>query len=193
MGFNVGIWIFFAIVMSLFLAWVVWQYVKDKRRQKKTKLQAAEFAKESAIYVYDLTIMMNELFKLNRQTLDEFVPSIGKYTMGEINANTRNLLIKIQKSPEYREFLHENPKYHEFNHNFTALRDLNANLWDKKGTKYVEYFINYVQSATDEVEKHNKTEIETLFKEESILINQIQEAYNNEFQKHEQTQQTNSN
>ncbi|MFV8476847.1 MHJ_0274 family protein [Mycoplasma sp. Z355B] len=188
MNATIGIWILFAVVMVLFIGWILYQYIKDKRLKKKAAAQMVEISKNAAVYAYELSIMINELVVLNRATLDEFVPSIGKYSMGEINKNTRNVVLSLYKSPEFRDYIKEIPsaEYHELEHNLVALRDLNANLWDKKGVKYIEYFSAAPQKFAKKVEEFNKTEIESLFKDENDIKEKIRGVYKNEFENNEQ-------
>ncbi|MFV8468374.1 MHJ_0274 family protein [Mycoplasma sp. VS42A] len=188
MNATIGIWILFAVVMVLFIGWILYQYIKDKRLKKKAAAQMVEISKNAAVYAYELSIMINELVVLNRATLGEFVPSIGKYSMGEINKNTRNVVLSLYKSPEFRDYIKEIPsaEYHELEHNLVALRDLNANLWDKKGVKYIEYFAAAPEKFAKKVEEFNKTEIESLFKDENDIKEKIRGVYKNEFENNEQ-------
>ncbi|MFV8418946.1 MHJ_0274 family protein [Mycoplasma sp. 005V] len=188
MNATVGIWILFAVVMVMFIGWILYQYIKDKRLKKKAAAQMVEISKNASVYAYELSIMMNELIALNRVTLDEFVPSIGKYSMGEINKNTRNVVLALYKSPEFHDYIKEIPSndYRELEHNLVALRDLNANLWDKKGVKYIEYFAAAPEKFAKKVEEFNKTEIDSLFKDENEIKDKLRGVYKNEFENNEQ-------
>ncbi|MHA3859305.1 MHJ_0274 family protein [Mycoplasma sp. Z463D] len=189
MDATIGIWILFAVVMVLFIAWILYQYIKDKRLKKKAAAQMVEISKNAAVYAYELSLMMNELFELNRKSLEEFVPSIGKYTMGEINSHTRNIVLSLYKSPEFHDYIKEMPTndYKELESNLIALRDLNANLWDKKGVKYIEYFTTKApEHFRKKVEEFDKVEIDSLFKDKEEILAKIRGVYTNEFEKNEQ-------
>ncbi|SJZ41384.1 MHJ_0274 family protein [Mycoplasmopsis verecunda] len=201
MDLTLGIWILFAVILFFFIVWISYQYIKDKRNKRKLRVQMVEFNKNATVYAYELCVKMNELFALNNKTLSEFVPSIGKYSMGEINKHTRNIMLAIYKSPEYVEFIRNSAAednetlrlFVAIDENFKALRDLNANLWDKKASIFTGFFNKNIDNLRNRVEKYNQTEIDSLLRDENIIREQMQEVYYNEFEKHEQTQQIDSN
>ncbi|MHA0272756.1 hypothetical protein ACXYFN_01825 [Mycoplasma sp. 48589B] len=49
MDATIGIWILFAVVMVLFIAWILYQYIKDKRLKKKAAAQMVEISKNAAV------------------------------------------------------------------------------------------------------------------------------------------------
>ncbi|QCZ36620.1 MHJ_0274 family protein [Mycoplasma nasistruthionis] len=174
---SIIMWIIFGVIILGFTAWILYQWLKDKRNQKKAKQVAFQLSQEAAVHVYDLTIMINELVELNKVTLSEFVPSIGQYKMSEINNAARVCLNEMLKSGDYREYLHENKKYAEFVSNLRALKDCNANIWDTKASQVLTFFKNHLEASKKDLEQYAATTVDNLFKDPESLKNIIKEKY----------------
>ncbi|MEA4190899.1 MHJ_0274 family protein [Mycoplasma sp. 2248] len=180
---NIAIWVILGVVLLALASYILYQFIKDKIAKKKQRQAHFEFTQEAIVYVYELNVMVNKLIKLNKVKHDEFVPSIGEYTMSEINNNTRNILVKVFKSPEFREFLFKNPAHEIFIKNLEQLRDCNSNLWAKKIPNVLEYFNTNQVKAFAEVKKYNEASINQIYKEEAELHSKMEEIFKNEFNK----------
>ncbi|QNM93888.1 hypothetical protein H9M94_01270 [Mycoplasma sp. Pen4] len=183
---SVIVWILFGVIVLAFSVFILYQYIKDKLAHKRSKQAALELARDAAVFVRDLTIKINELFVLNREQLEKFVPSIGEYKMSEINQNTKAIIVEILKSPQYRSYLHENPKYGELVTNLIALKDLNANLWDTKAPMVIEFFDKNIQKANDDLKKYQDITIENLYNDEEQLKNEMRNSYEKQFTKNQE-------
>lgn len=174
---NIIIWVVLAIILCLLIVYFLYQFIKGKIEKKRTKQATEEFEKNSSIYWYEIVIKINKLILLNKYTHDNFVPSIGKYTMSEINRATKNVIDQIFDEYEFKNFILQNPKFQKEIQELDMLRDLNSNLWQKKLEKVLTDFNNYEETALNEAKNYIRTSLENLKTKEELNIWMEQKYY----------------
>ncbi|WP_416322465.1 hypothetical protein O7983_000514 [Mycoplasmopsis felis] len=174
---NIIIWVVLAIILCLLIVYFLYQFIKGKIEKKRTKQATEEFEKNSSIYWYEIVIKINKLILLNKYTHDKFVPSIGKYTMSEINRATKNVIDQIFDEYEFKNFILQNPKFQKEIQELDMLRDLNSNLWQKKLEKVLTDFNNYEETALNEAKNSIRTSLENLKTKEELNIWMEQKYY----------------
>lgn len=174
---NIIIWVVLAIILCLLIVYFLYQFIKGKIEKKRTKQATEEFEKNSSIYWYEIVIKINKLILLNKYTHDNFVPSIGKYTMSEINRATKNVIDQIFDEYEFKNFILQNPKFQKEIQELDMLRDLNSNLWQKKLEKVLTDFNNYEEPALNEAKNSIRTSLENLKTKEELNIWMEQKYY----------------
>ncbi|WP_322901703.1 MHJ_0274 family protein [Mycoplasmopsis felis] len=174
---NIIIWVVLAIILCLLIVYFLYQFIKGKIEKKRTKQATEEFEKNSSIYWYEIVIKINKLILLNKYTHDNFVPSIGKYTMSEINRATKNVIDQIFDEYEFKNFILQNPKFQKEIQELDMLRDLNSNLWQKKLEKVLTDFNNYEETALNEAKNSIRTSLENLKTKEELNIWMEQKYY----------------
>ncbi|WP_322935397.1 hypothetical protein RRG40_03220 [Mycoplasmopsis felis] len=174
---NIIIWVVLAIILCLLIVYFLYQFIKGKIEKKRTKQATEEFEKNSSIYWYEIVIKINKLILLNKYTHDNFVPSIGKYTMSEINRATKNVIDQIFDEYEFKNFILQNPKFQKEIQELDMLRNLNSNLWQKKLEKVLTDFNNYEETALNEAKNSIRTSLENLKTKEELNIWMEQKYY----------------
>lgn len=174
---NIIIWVVLAIILCLLIVYFLYQFIKGKIEKKRTKQATEEFEKNSSIYWYEIVIKINKLILLNKYTHDNFVPSIGKYTMSEINRATKNVIDQIFDEYEFKNFILQNPKFQKEIQELDMLRDLNSNLWQNKLEKVLTDFNNYEETALNEAKNSIRTSLENLKTKEELNIWMEQKYY----------------
>ncbi|MGZ9755581.1 MHJ_0274 family protein [Mycoplasma sp. 246B] len=146
-GSGIIIWVIFGVVILALIGYFVYQSIKTKVENKRTKAAAAEYERNSKLYWYETTVKLNKLIDLNHQTHENFVVSIGEYKMSHINMATKSLLNDILDEYEFKNFIIQNPKFQKEVQEIQMLRDLNSNLWEKKFGILLADFKKYVPEA----------------------------------------------
>ncbi|WP_322962395.1 hypothetical protein RRG39_02680 [Mycoplasmopsis cynos] len=180
---SIIIWVILGVLVALLGIYFVYSWIKERIKNKKNKLAAAQLEKNSIIYWYELAIKIDYLIKLNREEQDKFIVSIGKLKMRDLNNAAKETINEIMSSYEFKNYISTNQKYSEFVNNLVILKDLNSNLWDKKlSNSVINFFINQIEPAYLEAKKAITTELNDL-KEQNDLKNEIQKQYFDKFPK----------
>ncbi|TDV23280.1 hypothetical protein BCF59_0626 [Mycoplasmopsis mustelae] len=176
-GGNIALWIILGVIFVLLLGYFLFQYIKSRIERKRTKAATAEFKKNSKIYWYETTVKINKLIQLNRKTHSEFVVSIGKLKMSQINNTTKNILDDLLDEYEFKNFIIQNPSFTKEVQEIERLRDLNSNLWDKKIPNLLSDFEKNIKLAKEELEEVQRTSFFELKSQEEIEAT-FEETYN---------------
>lgn len=181
-NFGLSGWVMWAIlgvVVSGLVILFLYATIKDfinKKKLKKLKIQISENLKEYSRYVI---IFVNYLLEINKNYLDDFKPSIGKFKMKQIVEGSKNCLKELLNSGKMKTIIKENEgEYTELIENISTLLSIKSNLWDKKCVEIITYFNNKVIEYDKDI--YIIEYQETQEKIESIFANQLQAEEVNE-------------
>lgn len=161
------------------IAFMTYQFVTEKIRRKKILKEKLEFEKLCADTYKKIIDDINNLIVSNQQMLDNFVVSIGEYTMGQITSAAKNKLKEIEKSEMYKVVYSTDEAYKEFAFNFKLLQEENSNMWAKK----CESSLNWFRSEPRMIEERENRILESSKKQskfKKIKRAKVKKESNNE-------------
>ncbi|WP_051617767.1 MHJ_0274 family protein [Mycoplasmopsis iners] len=127
-----GTWIILGVVVALIVIFVIYSAVKDRVKKNRIKKNKLIFENKAQYHKKIFVAKLHYLIKENAEKLNDFEPSIGKYTMGEITKTAHLYLESIQNDKDFKEYIVGADSLNELLDCFINLRDTRSNLWDKK-------------------------------------------------------------
>ncbi|WP_416738239.1 MHJ_0274 family protein [Mycoplasmopsis meleagridis] len=120
------------IVVFLVIVFVVYSAIKDRIKKNKAKKEKIEFENRANYFQKIYIAKLHYLIEKNNEYLQNFKPSIGKYTMGQIVETAHKFLITFENDKNFKEYIVAADSQSNVLNSFLALRDTRSNLWDKK-------------------------------------------------------------
>lgn len=157
---NSGTIIMFAllgVVVLALLGFIIYSYIRDKIKVKKTKAEIQQFAIESKQYANEITVEINEIIELNKKQLQNFQVSVGKVKMSDINYVASYLINDLLERDRFKRFIIANKEQHsDFLKHLNNLKEIKPNSWDKKVLDSLNYFENKYQEYLKTLLDHDK-------------------------------------
>ncbi|MGY6172574.1 MHJ_0274 family protein [Candidatus Mycoplasma pogonae] len=169
-------YIILGVLVGLILFYLIFVWVSNVRKTQKAKKLKAEFEIAQSQAKNEIIAWVNIVIRKNQELLDNFVVSIGKYKMGDINNIAKELLNEAQKTTNYdtyfqnEDFKENVREAHEYINNLKATK---SNLWKNKCAIEIDYFQKQEQHLKDN-EDYEKTRIEV-----SRLVNEKIDRFEN--------------
>ncbi|KKB26774.1 hypothetical protein MM26B8_04180 [Mycoplasmopsis meleagridis] len=129
---GAGTWIILGIVVFLVIVFVVYSAIKDRIKKNKAKKEKIEFENRANYFQKIYIAKLHYLIEKNNEYLQNFEPSIGEYTMGQIVETAHKFLITFENDKNFKEYIVAADSQSNVLNSFLALRDTRSNLWDKK-------------------------------------------------------------
>ncbi|NQZ66289.1 MAG: hypothetical protein HRT99_03690 [Mycoplasmatales bacterium] len=152
-GSLVGVVAIFLIVMS----------IRDKKKIKETKIANEKLEKSRVESKDNVKIFLNQVILKNQKLLDDFVPSVGKYKMGDIRAGSKAVFENFRKTEEYN-LAKSGEKNQDLMNIFENFSSTNSNVWPKKLKKEIEKIANDVKKMDKELIKIYTPKVKELIK-----------------------------
>lgn len=148
------VWVFFGLICVALIAYFIFSFIKDKKKQKKIRIQEKETEKKTHEKYQEYIFQINEVIDENKNLLDSFIASIGKMKMGEVTKKASLFLESIYNSRIYLAFFKDNLKYTKFVKNLSVIAKTKSNLWEKKCQSQLSFFKEEKEKTTlDELTK----------------------------------------
>ena len=177
---NWVVWLIFGLLIVALVRFLVFSFVKDKRKNKKIIQKRIELRRATAKTSKELAIRIYTLIEMNDEFLKEVKPGFSKVKMKNVNATSRNFLKEIYDSKAFKTLYIESdeadPMYAK---NIKNLIDTSSNLW----AKYCQEEILYFKEFHDELKDDEIFETIKNETKNTIKINFDREVKNNEFAK----------
>ncbi|MDK2819740.1 MAG: hypothetical protein KFW07_02790 [Mycoplasmataceae bacterium] len=158
-------WLVMGLLVGVMILFLAISYFRDKKKNKVVIYKKIELKNITEKTSKEISLRINTIVEINNQHIDEFVPSIGKLKMIEINTISRSLLKEIYNSNIFKKIFLDPTYDQEFSINLKKLIDIKSNHWNKKCEQELKYFLNlendlktdanYVQQKSDISEKVN--------------------------------------
>ncbi len=133
---SIVMWGILGGLIAIVIGFLVISALLDRKKRKKAKLEQAEIDKLKNAAVGNIAILINLIIKRNEKKLQEFVPSVGKLKMSDINNMAKDEMKKITET-EWFKFLREEDILME---NFSIIAKEKSNNWIKKNKEQIKYF-----------------------------------------------------
>ncbi|TCG10476.1 MHJ_0274 family protein [Mycoplasma todarodis] len=139
-------------LIAIVIGFLVISAILDRKKRKKAKAEQAEIDKIKNSAIGNLAIMVNLVVEKNDKKLEEFVPSVGKLKMSDIN-NLAKEEFKRVETINWFQYLKEEDILME---NFYAIAKEKSNNWPKKNQEQIKYFKELEESLEKEKYKEFK-------------------------------------
>lgn len=177
---NWVVWLIFGLLIVGLVGFLVFSFIKDKRKNKKIIQKRIELRRATAKTSKELAIRIYTLIEMNDEFLKEVQPGFSKVKMKNVNATSRNFLKEIYDSKAFKTLYIESDEADPmYSKNIKNLIDTSSNLW----TKYCQEEILYFKKFHDELKGDAIFEIIKNEAKNTIRANFDREVKNNEFTK----------
>ncbi len=149
---SIVMWGILGGLIAIVIGFLIISALLDRKKRKKAKLEKAETDKLKNAAVGNIAILMNIVVEKNEKKLAEFVPSVGKLKMSDINNIAKDEIKKIEKSDCFP-YLKDGDILME---NFLIISKEKSNNWAKKNKEQIEYFQGIEESLDKELYKEFK-------------------------------------
>ncbi len=133
---SIVMWGILGGLIAIVIGFLVISALLDRKKRKKAKAEQAEIDKLKNVSVGNLAIIVNLVVEKNQKKLEEFVPSVGKLKMSDINNMAKDEFKRIE-SINWFQFLKEEDILME---NYYAIAKEKSNNWEKKNQEQIKYF-----------------------------------------------------
>lgn len=125
------LWIIIGSLVGVVAIFLVVMSIKDRKKTKLREAELKEVNQKKSVANAQTIVFLNELINKNEKILKDFVPSVGKYKMGDIREKAKKALNDFQKGTIYKfaSDLEDNKKTMEI---FDQFKTTNSNTWSKK-------------------------------------------------------------
>ncbi|AAT27844.1 MHJ_0274 family protein [[Mycoplasma] mobile] len=167
-GTNNVVWVIFGLIVALAAGFFLFTFLRDKRKKRIIREDKIRKLIKSEIIQQEIILEINNLITLNKQALDEFIPSIGKLKMSEINDISKNKLKELTESEKYFKYIKSQDEFKDFQNHLQNLSQNKANVWEKICSESLDFFKNKFEKIdwNDELKEYNlksKNQLEKLF------------------------------
>lgn len=135
-------WLVMGLLVSVMIFFLAISYFRDKKKNKVVIYKKIELKNITEKTSKEISLRINTIVEINNKHLIEFVPSIGKLKMMEINTISRDLLKEIYNSNIFKKIFLDPTYDQEFSINLKKLIDIKSNHWNKKCESELKYFLN---------------------------------------------------
>ncbi len=153
-GSLIGVVAIFLIVMS----------IRDKRKVKIVKKENEELELSRIQSKDNVIIFLNEIIDNNNVLLKNFVPSVGKYKMGDIRLGAKTTMEKFRRTKEFQ-LASTTEKNEKLVETFEKFYNINSNIWNKKLPIEISEIKKRISEMDKELIKNFKPEVKKLIKE----------------------------
>lgn len=168
---NWVVWLIFGLLLALLVGFLVFSYVKDKRKNRRLAQKRAELKRATMKSSKELAIKIYTLIQFNNQKIIEIRPGQSDMKMKHINFTAKKFLKDIYESKVFKTiYLDSSDADPDYAKNLKNLIDRKSNLWNK----YCQNEMNYFKRFHDElisddkfkaIEDEANKEINNYFKE----------------------------
>ncbi|VEU70690.1 MHJ_0274 family protein [Mycoplasmopsis glycophila] len=139
------------VLVLIIVIFFLYSWIKEKRTKSQIRKATYELQKETAIYLFELSHKMLALLDENTKAQDEFIPSVGKYKMPQLNQAAKEIIEEEIKSPRFQACFKETEKHNSYVQTIFEIKDTNSNLWDKHLPHLRDYFAKTIEDANNEI------------------------------------------
>ncbi|MBN3534495.1 MHJ_0274 family protein [Mycoplasma procyoni] len=142
MDSTVVLIIMIVVIVALLIGIFLFQYISDRKKRKKIKLEKEKLAKEEKELMLHIVSKANWIIEKNDYKLEHFVVSIGDEKMKDINHWAQQGLKSFFELDGYKRIFVNNP-YEKNDLLPEKLNDLittKSNLWQKRCQDTIKYF-----------------------------------------------------
>lgn len=158
---TIIMFVLLGVVVLALLGFILYSYIRDKIKVKKTKAEIQQFSIESKQYANEITVEINEIIQLNKKALQDFQVSVGKVKMSDINHAASFLINDLLERDRFKRFIMANKEQHvDFLRHLNNLKEIKPNSWDKKILDSLTYFENKYQEYLKTLLDHNQVKSE---------------------------------
>ncbi len=144
------IWLIFGLLIAALIGFLVFSFLKDKRKNKKIVQKRIELRRATVKTAKELAIKIYTLIEINEENLKKVIPGKSDIKMKNVNSTARYFLKDVYDSKAFRVLYIESedadPKYAK---NIKKLIDTNSNLWDKYCKDEILYFKKFHDELKD--------------------------------------------
>ncbi len=140
---GMTMWIILGSLIGVVVIFLLVTTTLDRKKKKKIMVEKKEIALEVKDSGSNVSKEIKKIITKNTKDLKEFVPSIGKLKMSDINNNASKELKKIQQTKDFKLIKHNEEEYVLFSKHIKSLIATKSNNWDKLCSKDLEFFVNY--------------------------------------------------
>ncbi|CAM9104347.1 MHJ_0274 family protein [Mycoplasma marinum] len=132
-------WVVLGVLIAIVIGFLLMSAILDRKKHKKLKIENDRFKKIANEARGQVAILVNVLISKNEIKLKEFVPSVGKLKMSDINNLARDEFSKLEMTEGYKTIKNDETAK-EFLEHYTSISKEKSNNWAKKNKADIEYF-----------------------------------------------------
>lgn len=136
-------YIILGVIAGVIVIFIVGISVVEKKKNRKLKIAQDKLEKEIKISGQSVANKIMAIVKTNEENLKNFVPSVGKLKMSDINNEAKKQLLIIKNSKNYRLIQENNEEWINFKKHLEALLGEKSNNWQKRNKTNIDFFANY--------------------------------------------------
>ncbi|WKX02793.1 MHJ_0274 family protein [Candidatus Mycoplasma mahonii] len=137
------IWIVLGGLIGVVVIFLVVTTTLDRKKNRKLKVEKTKLDSEVKESGTKIAQEITKIVDNNNIMLKNFVPSIGKLKMSDINSIAKKELQDIQKSRTFKLIQHNKEEYDKFKKNLDTLIKNKSNNWLKNNEQGISFFKNY--------------------------------------------------
>ena len=140
---GMTMWIILGGLIGVVVIFLLVTTTLDRKKKKRVKIEKAELAKGVESSGTNISKKVTRLVAKNKKLLDNFVPSIGKFKMSDINKKAKDELKVIKESEDFKLIKHMEKEYVKFEKHTNNLIENKSNNWDKNNKDDISFFKEY--------------------------------------------------
>lgn len=140
---GMTMWIILGGLIGLVVIFLVVTSVLDRKKRRKVMAEKAELDVKVGNSGANVSKAVMKVVRANEKLLTNFVPSVGKTKMSDINNKAKAKLIEIRNSEDFKLLRHNEEEDKSFSDNLEALIHEKSNNWSKRNISNIEFFKEY--------------------------------------------------
>ncbi|NQZ28957.1 MAG: hypothetical protein HRT98_01080 [Mycoplasmatales bacterium] len=133
---SIAMWGILGGLIAIVIGFLIISALLDRKKRKKAKIEKNEIDKLKNAAVGNMAILINLVVEKNKKILKEFIPSVGKWKMSDINNMAKDEMKRIEKA-DWFPYLKEEDILME---NYLIISKEKSNNWEKKNQDQIKYF-----------------------------------------------------
>lgn len=135
------IWVIFGALLALLVGFLVFTFVKDKRKNAKIIKKRYELKRSMERTSKELAIRIYTLIEFNDELVQNVKPGSSSLKMKDVNYFSRKFLKDIYDSKAFKTlYIQTEETDPNYSKNLKNLIDTKSNLWDKRTPLEIDYF-----------------------------------------------------
>ena len=155
---GLTMWIILGGLIAVVVVFLLITTTLDRKKKKKISIEKKKLDDGVAASGKNISSEVKRVVKRNEKLLKDFVPSIGKLKMSDINKKSKDALVKVKKSEDFKLLKHIEKEYKSFTEHLDNLIENKSNNWTKANGKDIKFFeeYKYVPATVTKKTKKNK-------------------------------------
>ena len=140
---GLTMWIILGGLIGVVVIFLLVTTTLDRKKKKKVAAKKKTLDAGVAASGKNISNEVKRVVKRNEKLLKDFVPSIGKLKMSDINMKSKDALVKLKKSEDFKLLKHIEKEFKSFSIHLNNLIENKSNNWAKGNKADIKFFEDY--------------------------------------------------